>query len=179
MISNEIVASYVLISHICTVNVVNMNGREKEKEKKIEKPILSYRSQLPSDRKVHFMFCEFLKGFGASYYTMRDRIIYRTSPIDEWELRGVERMMREYAPGYHGLLCDYFDTLSRDERGQFVAYMMEKGGMSKTNCYARFRTFNFAPWEMRGLLALERVFLATSYELQDNSYELQATSDKL
>lgn len=136
-----------------------MNEQGKEKDEKNSKPILSYRSQLPADRKVHFGFCEFLKGFGASFYTMRDRIIYGTTTFDEWELKGVDGMMREYAPDYNGLLCDYFDTLTRDERGKFVAYMIEKGGMGKTSCYARFRTFNFAPWEMRGLLALERMYL--------------------
>ncbi len=88
-----------------------------------------------------------------------DRIIYGTSPIDVWELRGVDGMLRDYAPNYNGLLCEYFDTLSPEERGRFVNYMIETGGMGRTSCYARFRTFNFAPWEMRGLLALEQLYL--------------------
>lgn len=159
MISHETVGGYFYLSHICIPNIVIMNGQVKEKDEKIAKPILSYRSSLPADRKIHFGFCEFLKGYGASYYTMRDRIIYGTSPIDVWELRGVDGMLRDYAPNYNGLLCEYFDTLSPEERGRFVNYMIETGGMGRTSCYARFRTFNFAPWEMRGLLALEQLYL--------------------
>ena len=106
-----------------------MQFQTKENDEKISKPILSYRSQLPADRQMQYGFCDFLRGYGASFYTMRDRIIYGTSPIDEWELRGVERMIREFDPGYKGLLLDFYDQLSRDERGRFVGYMVEQGGM--------------------------------------------------
>lgn len=128
-------------------------------EEKNQKPILSYRSALPADRKIHFGFCMFLKGFGASFYTMRDRIVYGTTPFSEWELHGIDGMIRRFKPEYKGLLCDFFDRISREERSRFVSFMVKDGGMSKTTCYSRFRTFNFAPWEMRGILALERMYL--------------------
>ena len=136
-----------------------MHFQTKENDEKISKPILSYRSQLPADRQMQYGFCDFLRGYGASFYTMRDRIIYGTSPIDEWELRGVERMIREFDPGYKGLLLDFYDQLSRDERGRFVGYMVEQGGMSRRSCYDRFRTFNFATWEVFGLLRCEELYL--------------------
>ena len=136
-----------------------MDFKAKEKDEKISKPILSYRSNLPDDRQVQFGFCDFLRGYGASYYTMRDRIIYGSSPIDEWEVRGVEQMIREFAPDYKGLLTDFYNRLSREERGRFVSYMVEQGGMSRTSCYDRFRSFNFFTWEVWGLLRCEEYYL--------------------
>lgn len=139
-----------------------MEFSRKEKEEKIEKPIPSYRSKLPSDRRVLFGFCERLKAWGASYYTMRDRIVYGTTKFEKWELRGVKELMNEFDPEYEGSVSDYFQSLGRNKRSRFVSFMKEHGGMSRSSCYHRFRMGKFAEWEMKGLWKCEEEYLLES-----------------
>lgn len=101
------------------------------------------------DRQQLAAFCSFLGFNGASFYTMRDKLVYDTGWFDEWELKGVEGMIREFDPDYRGEAKDYFAE-ARD-KSLFIQYMVEKGGMGKTTCYQRFKIFNFKKWEVTGL----------------------------
>lgn len=102
-------------------------------------------------------FCSFLIEYGASFYTMRDKLVYGNRLFDPWERKGIQKMIADFAPDYRGKPQDFFGALDCKER--FVAYMVEKGGMGRTSCYTRFKAFNFRHWEILGLDSLYEKFL--------------------
>lgn len=97
-------------------------------------------------------FCSLLSLHGASFYTMRDKLMYGTGSFERWEIVGVERMIRSFMPGYDGPLEEFFDRM--EEKVRFLQYMADEGGMCRTSCYNRFRPFNFKKWEVAGLLGM-------------------------
>lgn len=124
---------------------------EKEKETGLKSLI----DRLDKQQKV--AFCSYLGLHGASFYTMRDKLVYGTGWFALWELKGVEGMIREFDPDYEGEAEDF---IARDgEKTAFATYMAETGGMSKTTCYQRFKIFNFKKWEVVGLERMFRLFM--------------------
>ena len=94
---------------------------EKEKETGLKSLI----DKLDKQQKV--AFCSYLGLHGASFYTMRDKLVYGTGWFDLWELKGVEGMIREFDPDYEGEAEDF---IARDgEKTAFATYMAETGGI--------------------------------------------------
>ena len=102
-------------------------------------------------------FCSFLVGYGANFYTMRDKLLYRERLFNAFEVVGLQSMIQEYDSSYQGEISNFWNTLT--EKSRFVKYMMEHGGIGRTSCYSRFSAFNFKPWELIGLEQLLTVFL--------------------
>lgn len=127
-------------------------GKETEKE---VKTTLGCRLE-GLDKQQLTAFCSYLGLHGASFYTMRDKLMYETGTFDLWEEKGVEGMIRAFDPEYSGEARDYFDTLA--DKTPFIQYMVETGGMGKTTCYQRFKAFNFKKWEVMGLERLAEGF---------------------
>lgn len=120
------------------------------------KPTLQCRLEA-LDKQQLAAFCSYLGLHGASFYTMRDKLVYETGTFDLWEEKGVEGMIREFDPTYEGDVKDYFDTVA--DKTPFIQFMVEKGGMGKTTCYQRFKFFNFKKWEVVGLERLFQQFM--------------------
>lgn len=108
------------------------------------------------DKQQLTAFCSYLGLHGASFYTMVNKLVRGAGTFDLWEERGVEGMIREFAPDYTGEAKDFFDSI--EEKAPFIQYMVETGGMGKTTCYQRFKAFNFKKWEVTGLEQLARSF---------------------
>ena len=109
------------------------------------------------DKQQMTALCSYLGLHGASFYTMRDKLMYETGTFDLWEEKGVEGMIREFDPEYDGEVKDYFEFLT--DKTPFIQYMVERGGMGKTTCYQRFKVFNFKKWEVMGLQRLVHDFM--------------------
>ena len=109
------------------------------------------------DKQQLTALCSYLGLHGASFYTMRDKLMYETGTFDIWEEKGVEGMIREFDPEYDGEVKDYFESLA--DKTPFIQHMVENGGMGKTTCYQRFKAFNFKKWEVMGLKRLVHDFM--------------------
>lgn len=101
-------------------------------------------------------FCSYLVGYGANFYTMRDKLLYRERLFSSWEMVGLQKIIQEYDSSYQGEVSAYWNTLT--EKSSFVKFMTE-WGFGRTSCYSRFSAFNFKPWELIGLEQLLTIFL--------------------
>lgn len=109
-------------------------------------------------------FCSFVGLYGANFYTVRDKLLYLNRDFRRWEIVGIERMVREFAPCYDGEIKDFFDRI--EEKSRFVRFM-EEGGMSQSSCYQRFKVFNFKKWEIIGLYGLLDLFLREHLKIEE------------
>lgn len=125
------------------------------------KEVLKYRLQ-ELDRQQLVAFCSFVSLHGASFYTLRDKLVYGTDTFCRWEEVGLRRLIQEFMPDYQGTPEDFFDSI--DEKTAFVQFMVEKGGMGRTTVYQRFKLFKFKKWEVEGLLPLFDRFMETTRE---------------
>lgn len=101
------------------------------------------------DRQQLLSFCSFVSLYGASFYTMRDKMMRNTSDFCHWEVTGIEKMISDFAPDYKGEPEEFFEQL--EEKSDFVQYMCANGEISRASCYQRFKLFNFKRWEVVGL----------------------------
>lgn len=109
-------------------------------------------------------FCSFVGLYGANFYTVRDKLLYLNRDFRRWEIVGIERMVREFAPCYDGEIKDFFDRV--EEKSRFVQFMEERG-MSPSSCYQRFKVFNFKKWEIIGLYGLLDLFLREHLKIEE------------
>lgn len=109
-------------------------------------------------------FCSFVGLYGANFYTVRDKLLYLNRDFRRWEIVGIERMVREFAPCYDGEIKDFFDRV--EEKSRFVQFMKERG-MSPSSCYQRFKVFNFKKWEIIGLYGLLDLFLREHLKIEE------------
>ena len=109
------------------------------------------------DRQQLTALCSYLGLHGASFYTMRDKLVYEVGSFDYWELKGVKGMIGEFDPIYEGEIENFYESCAKKQ--QFIQFMLEKGGMGRTSAYQRFRHFNFKKWEIEGLETLLDMFL--------------------
>lgn len=110
-------------------------------------------------------FCSFVGLYGANFYTVRDKLLYSNRDFRKWEIVGIDRMVREFKPGYEGELKDFFERV--DEKVRFVRFMEEEGDMSPSSCYQRFKVFNFKKWEIIGLYGLLDIFLKEHLKIKE------------
>lgn len=120
------------------------------------KEVLKYRLQELNKQDLA-NFCSYISLHGASFYTMRDKLVYGTDTFSPWEEKGLKKMIQEFMPSYQGKTEDFFDEI--EEKTSFVQYMIEQGGMGRTTCYQRFKLFNFKKWEIEGLVPLLERFI--------------------
>ena len=109
------------------------------------------------DKQQLTALCFYLGLHGASFYTMRDKLVYGVGGFDYWELKGVKGMIAEFDPIYEGEVEKFYDSCTQKQ--QFIQFMLDKGGMGRTSAYQRFRLFNFKKWEIEGLENLLGLFL--------------------
>lgn len=109
------------------------------------------------DRQQLTALCSYLGLHGASFYTMRDKLVYGVGGFDYWELKGVKGMIGEFDPLYEGKTECFYECCPQKQ--QFIQFMLDKGGMGRTSAYQRFRLFNFKKWEIEGIENLLNRFL--------------------
>lgn len=152
---------YKLISFLCCQNYEEKTELMDKTSEKETNPILQYRLE-ELDRQQLTALCSYLGLHGASFYTMRDKLVYGIGKFDYWELKGVKEMIHEFDPIYEGEPDEFYESCT--QKVQFIQFMIDKGGMGKSSAYHRFRMFNFKKWEVLGLEYLLGQFL----ELHNN-----------
>lgn len=82
-----------------------------------------------------------------------------------WELRGVDRLIRDYVAERRLPLAYLADPtkfyVHLPVKAPFVRYLKERG-MSRFTCGTRFRIFNFKPWEREGVASILENYLKKS-----------------
>ena len=106
-------------------------------------------------RNVRLSFTRYL----VTQYGMNQQTAYgklRTARVKKWEISGIERCIRQFAPDYQGEMKDFYSSLSK--KTEFCQYMNDKMEMSIKTVSSRFRRFDFTKIELDGLESIYHKF---------------------